>query len=118
MHLKYYFVTHKNVTIDDIVRFTGISISNFWFEFFLNIFSKHCKEINSYPDLIKIIGRNKEHTIRLLNDDYAINGEKFDMLKAFLFEIDSSIFSNVSFKLIKSRKIIVINDDEFNTMQY
>ena len=115
MRVKYYFIVENKIMIDDLVKFTGISISNLWYEFFLNIFNKHCKEINDFAELVKIIGYNRAIVIRILNE-YKIDGLSFVGMKAFQFEINNPIFDHISFKLIKSRRIIVINDNEFNTM--
>lgn len=115
MPVKYYFIVNKSSTIEDLVRSTGISSSNFWFEYFLNIFSKHCIDVTDYAILIKTISNDQQKVIKLLAE-YDIDGLSFINQKAFIFETNDSFFEHVSFKLIRSRKIKVISSDEFNTL--
>ena len=111
--MKNYFLVNKNMTLDELVRITGISISNLWFEYFLNIFKSHYVEINEYADLIKFISMDdKSKVIRLLNE-YKINGLSFIEKKIIVLDIDLPFFEHVSFKLLK-RKAKVISHDEFS----
>lgn len=110
----YYFVVDASTTLEDIIKATGISHSNFWFEFFINLFSQSCTTINDYESFIKIIGRDKQHTIKYLSENYEIDGLTFIGKKVIVFKNNNQ---HVSFKLIKSRKIKVICQEEFYESQ-
>lgn len=107
-----YFVAHKSATLEDLIKTTGVNHNDFWFEYFLNLFSQHCTEICEYETFIKLIDGDKQHIIKQLSENFNIDGLTFFDKKVFVFKTSDEQFNCVSFKLIKSKKIKVIYQDE------
>jgi len=104
------------MTVEDLLKVTGISTSSFWFEFFFNMFIDSCREIDTYTELVKYIEKknnNKKAAILVLGK-YEIDGLTFFDKKVLHFKTDNKYFEHVSFKLLRSKKIKAIGEDEFN----
>lgn len=110
---SYYFVFNdRSCTIEDLINASGISTSNFWFEYFLTMFSEIIVEVKDYPTLIKMV--NEKEKIKAINklSEFDIDGSTFDDKKIFFLSTNDKYLKNVCFKLIRSRKLKIIAIEE------